>query len=414
MVKLLRGVWRWLTSRAVRQAVDQHRIVRRLLAFQRDRLSVEAASELEAGLDELARRLHRVDPVPEIAAARAELERAGHLWLQGMQRRAVPELIEILIVASVLILGVRTFFLQPMTIPTGSMQPTLYGITTENVRRQPQVQFPGLAGRALEQVLYGRRYLEILARADGELTAVSPVEPAIPWLRGVSWLRKLDFQVGPESYRIWNPPTELAEVPPWPADHAILGHARLRPRRLYRAGEALVRLILTSGDHVLVDRLSYNFRPPRRGDIVVFRTTGIPGIQEGTHYMKRLVAVGGERVRIGDDRHLVVNGTRLDHRTPGFEQVYSFNGPAREGEYAGHLNDAVAQSYRMPAGSLAPRFPNERTEFAVRPGHCLVMGDNTVGSLDGRRWGDFPQEHIVGRYWMVYWPLSPRFGWVAR
>ena len=66
---------------------------------------------------------------------------------------------------------------------------------------------------------------------------------------------------------------------------------------------------------------------------------------DNTHYIKRLVGLSGEHVRIGDDRHVVINGTRLDNRTPGFEKVYTFEGPPRDSLYSGHVNNKMAIQY---------------------------------------------------------------------
>jgi signal peptidase I len=41
----------------------------------------------------------------------------------------------------------------------------------------------------------------------------------------------------------------------------------------------------------------------------------------------------------------------------------------------------------------------------------MVMGDNTLNSLDSRVWGDFPETNVIGKYFFVYWPFSTRFGW---
>ena len=95
-----------------------------------------------------------------------------------------------------------------------------------------------------------------------------------------------------------------------------------------------------------MDRLTYNFHKPGRGEIVVFQTKGIqhPMMPQDQFYIKRLVALAGDRVQIGDDRHLAINGRRLDASTPHFENVYSFDPrqPPRESEYSGHLNGTTA------------------------------------------------------------------------
>ena len=70
--------------------------------------------------------------------------------------------------------------------------------------------------------------------------------------------------------------------------------------------------------------------------------------------------------------------------------------------------------------SLAPNFDTEKEVFTVRPDHYIVMGDNTVNSSDSRSWGDFSQENVIGKSFLVYWPFGPqdgrksRFGWGNR
>jgi Signal peptidase, peptidase S26 len=44
----------------------------------------------------------------------------------------------------------------------------------------------------------------------------------------------------------------------------------------------------------------------------------------------------------------------------------------------------------------------------------MVMGDNTVNSLDSRAWGYFPSDYVIGRSFFVYWPITERFGWGYR
>jgi signal peptidase I len=42
--------------------------------------------------------------------------------------------------------------------------------------------------------------------------------------------------------------------------------------------------------------------------------------------------------------------------------------------------------------------------------YFMVMGDNTMNSLDSRAWGWFPSEYVIGKAFFVYWPLTSRFG----
>lgn len=152
--------------------------------------------------------------------------------------------------------------------------------------------------------------------------------------------------------------------------------------------------------------MTYNFRPPERGEIIVFETKGIDNLPQDQFYIKRLVALGGERVQLGEDRHLIINGKRLDASTPHFENVYGFNPkePPRDSHYSGHVN--------LPY--LAPYFQDHPDGVMVAPNHFMVMGDNTMNSLDSRAWGDFPASNVIGKAFFVYWPITDRFGWGNR
>ena len=116
-----------------------------------------------------------------------------------------------------------------------------------------------------------------------------------------------------------------------------------------------------------VDRFSYNFRRPKRGEIIVFETKGINGLSQDQFYIKRLVGLPEEEVRIGNDRHLVINGERLDADSPHFANVYGFDpsSPPRDSQFSGHVNGEVARLNRLPY-SVAQQFPNEDATFHHR------------------------------------------------
>lgn len=412
MVKPLLGIWRWFTLRKVRQAVDRHRHIRRLLALQKDRLPPDGVAAVSAALVTLNRDLLGAQRLPVIEESSDRLIETAQQWLHGVRRRRHHEFFEVLVVAATVVMTVRSFFFQPMKIPTGSMQPTLFGVTVEDLRPQHDFKIPSGLDAWFQYLVYGRKYYHVVAQGAGRLSGITRPVSALPWLENAPFWLCQRFLIGTNEHTVRFPTSELPN--PWlvKPEQVLFAHAGLlRANRWYERGDDVIKLAVTSGDHVLVDRFTYNFRRPRRGEIVVFRTSGIPQLDERTHYMKRLVALGGERVRIGDDRHLVIDDQRLDATTRHFERVYGFDGPPRENVYSGHINDRTAERLRIPRGSVAPLFPNGRTEYRVRPGHCLVMGDNTVGSLDGRRWGDFAAGLVVGRFWMVYWPVSERLGW---
>jgi len=82
-----------------------------------------------------------------VTDALARLEKTANKWLKPYPNSALRENIEVALVAIAVAMAIRTFFLQPFKIPTGSMQPTLYGVTEEDLRGRTDVKPPGgLAG----------------------------------------------------------------------------------------------------------------------------------------------------------------------------------------------------------------------------------------------------------------------------
>lgn len=124
---------------------------------------------------------------------------------------------------------------------------------------------------------------------------------------------------------------------------------------------------LQDGQRLLVDRLTYRFQEPQRGDVVVFRYPA----NARQHFIKRIIAVPGDQV-------LISRGT-----------VY-VNGVALEEPYiAGPM-----------FGSFGP--------VIVPPDSYFVLGDNRNNSEDSRdrRVGFVPRANIVGRAIWRYWPLT--------
>ncbi len=150
---------------------------------------------------------------------------------------------------------------------------------------------------------------------------------------------------------------------------------------------------LQEGDRVLVDRATYHFRAPRRGEVIVFRfdpnntanwTQGGNGFtrslvlmaeilnithQESLPFIKRVVAIGGDTVEMRDG-DLYING-----------ELY-------EADY----------EYIKDNADYGPR--------EVPEGTVMVMGDNRPNSNDSRRWGFVPLQAVIGRGVMIWWPPS--------
>jgi signal peptidase I len=376
-------ILRWFLSKTARQATAMRKHVWRLLMAQRDILSPQAIEALTSATRNLQNALGAKTGKSALQKEMENLEKAANKWLKPYPHAAWRENVEVLLVALAVAMGIRTFFLQPFKIPTGSMQPTLYGVTSENLIHRQDFKIPtGLA--RLREWLQGASYIHVVAKTDGNLERIETP------LRLLIFNVRQRLLLGGIWHTVWFPPDY--------GSGSLDARAGVYPGQQFRKGQDVIRLRVTCGDHLFVDRLTYNFRRPHRAEIIVFETKGInhPSVPQDQFYIKRLVALGGERVRVGKDHHLIINGTRLDAATPGFENVYTFREDAGENEYFGHTQ--------------VEKFYDEDQEVQLRPNHLMVMGDNTRNSLDSRFFGDFSQEFVIGKSWFVYWPITKRFG----
>ena len=160
----------------------------------------------------------------------------------------------------------------------------------------------------------------------------------------------------------------------------------------YEIPSASMEPTLDIGQRVLVNRLGTHFGDPGIGDIVVFHPPagairdsahcGAPhqaqqacplAVREdaGTNFIKRVVATGGDRLRIVGG-HAVVNGHRLDE------------------DYAVACHGADKCDLPRP--------------ITIPPDHFFVMGDNRPASYDSRYWGAIPKDWIIGKAFATYWP----------
>src|SRR5262245_1166510 len=193
-----------------------------------------------------------------------KLEEVANKWLKPYPNAAWRENVEVLLVALTVAMGIRTFFLQPFKIPTGSMQPTLFGVTSENLLNRPDVKVP-TGWERVKEWFAGVSYVHVVAKNDGALDKVE--EP----LKILIFNIYQKLEIGGVTHWILFPPDYGS--PPMSPGTGSLGsqyRANLQLGTRYKAGDDVVNLKVTAGDHLFVDRLSYNFRRPERGEIVVF------------------------------------------------------------------------------------------------------------------------------------------------
>lgn len=365
----------WRQHRARKRAREVSKHVKRLLATHRDIMESEKVAAALKAIDEFDS--VRRGTIEEIGEGMDRLDHACAKLFPAPKHAQWREAIEIGLVAAVVAWGgIRTFFLQPFKIPTGSMQPTLYGIHIEPMR--PEDKIPIWPVRMLEIGLFGRSYVEAICEKDGRLEYVN----SYPQRFGPLEFRKTVLTIGGRDYKI--------DIDPEPFGKAQQ-QLNLHEGREFKRGDVIVRCTVNSGDHIFVDKVSYNFRRPRRGEVFVFETRELVGTR-GEFYIKRLAGVGGDVLQIKEPQFFV-NGSLASE--PGFARVMTL----KDG-YHGYTNPSYSAMYLRDPEST----------FAVKKDNYFALGDNSANSADSRWFGGVPHANLVGRSMLLYWPFTRRFG----
>lgn len=279
------------------------------------------------------------------------------------------ENIEILVVAIAVAMAFRTFFVQPFRIPTGSMQPTLNGITY--VSQQGKGVMDHFPLSLIPLALFGERYVEVRAQASGtvEFRNEYAEDSFVVRVAGIPHIIHKDMP------RYFEP-----------------------MRTKVNRGDLLASGRRRLGDHIFVNRMKYNFAAPDRGDVFVFSTKEIrhPDIRPDNYYIKRLVGMPGEVISIKPP-HLVADGQIVTNPAVFVRQAESV-----EQGYHGYtlVGDAPIQAILKKAGD----------ELQLASDEFLPLGDNTRASLDGRFFGGVRKRNVIGPAFMVYWPFTKRWG----
>jgi signal peptidase I len=150
----------------------------------------------------------------------------------------------------------------------------------------------------------------------------------------------------------------------------------------FRIPSGSMRPTLAVGDRILVTKLAYGpklrftdkrlpgFGKPQRGDIIVF----VYPENNKKDFIKRLIAFGGETVQIRDG-NVYINGKEVE-------------------------NPLIKNRYYYNYGPLAQ--PGE--VIKVPEGYYFVLGDNSASSSDSRYWGFVPEQNVIGKAFLIYWP----------
>jgi len=123
------------------------------------------------------------------------------------------------------------------------------------------------------------------------------------------------------------------------------------------------------GEYLIIDELTFHFRQPERGEVLVFRYPQDPS----KFFIKRVIGLPGEKLEIKDNKIFLVNGTEKKQLEEPF------------------LHEALT----TPDGTVT-----------LEEGEFYMMGDNRLFSSDSRKWGSLEEGLIVGRAFVRLWPIN--------
>ena len=349
----------------------------KLLRYRKDVLSESTAADLKTQIERVRQAINDRNET----AVKEESDKLHTLYTEHLpspKDAAWRENVEVILVAVVVAIGIRSYFLQPFKIPTGSMQPTLNGIIGHPMTQPP----PNILRQAAEFVILGRNYIDVVAKQDDRVEQIVQKKYAF-------FFTFSEIICQRQRYLVYAPPDTLRQ------------DFKVTPGIQYKKGDVIARGAVDTGDQVFVDKFSYNFVKPNRGDVFVFRTDNIFGVPvdpvTGDHsfYIKRLAGLPEDTLRIdppllyvkekGASKEAVADGY-------GFARVMSAKAP-----YRGY---APGRDYLAD-----PTRP-----YLVPAQHYFAMGDNSYNSYDSRWWGPVPEENLVGRGLFVYWPFNWHWG----
>ena len=126
-----------------------------------------------------------------------------------------------------------------------------------------------------------------------------------------------------------------------------------------------------NGDYLIIDEISYRFKEPARGDVVIFRYP----LDHSQFFIKRIIGLPEETIKIEDGKVIINNGS---------EKPFVLDETA-------YLKDTYT------AGNV---------EISLASNEYFVLGDNRQASSDSRKWGELNRRYIIGRAWIRAWPFN--------
>jgi len=122
---------------------------------------------------------------------------------------------------------------------------------------------------------------------------------------------------------------------------------------------------LFNSERLICNKIVYRLTEPKHGDIIIFK----PPIDQNHNYIKRVIAVEGDEIKIIDG-------------------IVYLNGEKLEEDYIEHRSFETMPEITVPENSY------------------FVLGDNRINSSDSRFWGFVPEENIIGKASLIFWPIT--------
>ncbi|MGE9289941.1 MAG: signal peptidase I [Puniceicoccales bacterium] len=414
-----------------KQAGEYADMARKIINYRKDQLDEPALEELY-GVHKEA-----VGLAKDKSLTAEALEAVAGTWEAVLKKhggKIYPKTfwsdnLETFLVAAIIVLGVRAFFLQPFIIPTNSMFPTYSGMYHQIYDAEDS---PSFISKPFRFLLLGAKNHEVTAESSGPVRiplryevregetyaqAVYEIVDGRKWFVIPTKLKSYPIFVGDQPARF--------EVPlDFDADYVLLERffpkaeswgqviteqrstGRFRREGAHRAwievpdenfapGDSVLSFDVLSGDALFVDRFTYHFFPPKVGDPIVFRTKTIDYPRQPLgekYYIKRLAGAGGDTLEIHPPA-LFINGEMATDNV-------AFRDNAKQiDDYDGYINGQKYMQYLNPG-----------TSYEVPEDYFFALGDNSDNSLDSRYWGSFEEDAVIGRALFIYYPFTKRWG----
>ncbi|MBQ9432332.1 MAG: signal peptidase I [Kiritimatiellae bacterium] len=368
---------------------------RTLMVSKLDLFNNEELTYLKGQLDraEMAYKSNTIG-LEDLKRATVELEDCVNRLDPPKSFPAFRENYYLVVVCIAVVMAFRAYFFQPFKIPTGSMQPTLYGIHTVAKSYDQAGLMDIQPFRFFKWLVTGTTFNVIRAKKSGTVSIIGNANSKKPGYTPI-------FVAGIPHYV----PNEVVEINQERRLPSIKSTGIMSGDQI-KEGDVLWSGKIISGDFVFVNRWRWNFFHPKRGEVMVFSTNGIKPVQQGIFFIKRMMGLPLETLQIAAP-NLLVNGEPVTEplRVGQISRQEKFAPWAPN--YAGF--NPGGKSYPYMSGTL----PSPQSKVTLGADQYYAIGDNSFGSEDSRHWGPVPERNLIGNASVVYWPFtSPRLGLV--